>query len=544
MVLIESLLADTRELRLPENRGIMLAKVGARLWDIDQKRAADLFQEAVNELAGAQAAAEANRKSVQQQSELLTGQSTRPQILQTVAARDADFALQSLYKTRPAAIERALSNRTSKEAKIRNYPANDQYLAQNEINLEHSFIRMAADQNPARAIALIKAALKNGVSNETLPLLKKLFEKDPNAANELTADLVSQMSRKTFIVANQPDYQTIQIAISLLSEFIREKPATEKSIHFDDSQMRTLAEKVVSSYLERGTQYGYGYGPSLVQIAEKLVPGAVDRIKQADKTMSRNGNGISRIYQDERVIKLVGSETPVEQMLSEAGKLPVELRGQVYQSAANKLVAAGNISGARAVLDNNFSDDALENALNSLNYSYAYQLMNEGRFTESESLIDTFPDAQRNGALINLANYAYGRDAVKNKSYASALLEKARAQLPPRPENNNDMSQAMQIIAAYANIEPSEGFRMFDAIVPQINEVTEASLVVNAFQGGYNVRQGEMLISQGGSMGIYFDYSIFRNFAQNDFDRTMSMIGSFSRREMRVNIKEQLLAGL
>ena len=541
MVLIESIVADTRELRIPENRAIVLAKLGSRLWDIDQKRAADFFQDAINELLSAQAAAEANRKSGQK-NDLLTGQSTRPQILQTIAARDAEFALQSLYKTRPAAIERAIFNKGSKDPKIRNNPGNDQYLAQNELNLEHAFMRQAADQNPARAIALLKAALKNGVSNEALPLLKKLFEKDPNTANELAGDVVSQISRKTFLIANQPDYQSIQVAMSLLAEFIREHSPTEKALHFDDSRMKTLAEKLITFYLDRGSQYGYGLGPSIVKIAEKLVPAAVERIKQAEKTTVRNGFG--RIYQDENVTKLMNGDIPVEQMLAEAAKLPIESRGQVYQSAANKLVAAGNIAHARTILDENFSDDALENAVSSLNWYYVHQLMNEGRFAEAEALIDEFPDSNRHSALISLANAVFSRDTEKNKSYAAALLEKARVQLPAKPETSNEMSQTLQIIGAYSTIEPAEAFRMFDGLIGQINEISEAAVIVYGFQGNYAVRQGETIISQGNSLGIYFDFSIFTNLAKIDFDRTMSMIGGFSRREMRVNMKQQLLEGL
>lgn len=125
-----------------------------------------------------------------------------------------------------------------------------------------------------------------------------------------------------------------------------------------------------------------------------------------------------------------------------------------------------------------------------------------------------------------------------------ALIEKARGQLPAKPETSNEMSQTMQIIGAYSRIEPAEAFRMFDGLVQQINELTEAAVIVNGFQGGYSIRQGEMLVSQGNSMGIYFDFSIFRNLAQIDFDRTLSMIGAFSRREMRVNLKQQLLEGL
>ena len=91
LLLIESITADSRELRLAENRAIVFAKIGSKLWDLDQERARDMFQDAVNELIGAQAAAEAARKTGYQ-NELLTGQSTRPQVLQTIAARDAEFA--------------------------------------------------------------------------------------------------------------------------------------------------------------------------------------------------------------------------------------------------------------------------------------------------------------------------------------------------------------------------------------------------------------------------------------------------------------------
>lgn len=542
MLLIESIAVDAQEFRLAENRAVVIAKIGGMLWDADQKRAQGLFQDAVNELIGAQAAAEAARKTGNQ-NELLTGQSTRPQILQTIAARDAEFALQSFYKTRPAAIERALSNSKAADSKIRNYPGNDQYLAQGELNLEQMLIRMTADQNPERAIALLKSALKKGVTGETLNLLKKLFEKDPVAANDLAAEVVDKLARKSFLISNQPDYQSIQVATSILSDHVRERPATEKALRFDGSQMSSLAERLISFYIERGAQYGYGMGQQIIQIAEKLAPSSVEKLKQVEKIMPRYG-GLHSYSQDPELAKLLNSVTPVEEMIAGAAKLPVESRSQVYQSAANKLADTGDFTGARAVLSEYFSGDALENAESGLNWTYSQHLINAGRFAEAEALIDEFPDTNRISTLLSLASSVFGRDEEKNKSYAVALLEKARGQLPAKPETSNEMSQMMQIIGAYSRFQPAEAFRMFDGLVQQINELTEAAVVVYGFQGNYNVRQGEMLVSQGSSLGIYFDSSVFRNLAQIDFDRTLSLIGGFSRREMRVNMKQQLLEGL
>ena len=107
------------------------------------------------------------------------------------------------------------------------------------------------------------------------------------------------------------------------------------------------------------------------------------------------------------------------------------------------------------------------------------------------------------------------------------------------------MSNMIQIISAYSRIEPTEAFRMIDALIQPINEIAEASVIVNGFQGSsYSVRQGEMIVSQGNSLGIYFDTSIFRNLSQIDFDRTLNTIGGLSRREMRLSFKQQLLEGL
>jgi len=42
------------------------------------------------------------------------------------------------------------------------------------------------------------------------------------------------------------------------------------------------------------------------------------------------------------------------------------------------------------------------------------------------------------------------------------------------------------------------------------------------------------MLSQGTSFGYYYDPSIFRVFAKNDFDRTMKLMDAFSRREIRL----------
>lgn len=541
ILLSEAIIADSRELRLPENRAIVFAKTGSRLWASDQKRAQDLFEDSINELLAAQAEAEMERRQGRQ-NELLTGQTTRPQVMQTIAAHNADFALRSLYRTRPTAVERAMVNQTVKDSKIRGTPGSDTYLVQNELNLEQSLLRLAADQNPEKAIALLQAALKKGVTGEALNLLRKLHEKDPAAAAELGSEVTAQLMRKNFMIGTQPDYSAMQASFSFLNEHLRQRPATDKGFRFTAADMKSLADKLIAFLLERGNQYGYPYAQQMVQVAEKMRPDAVEKLKELGVNSRRQG--FSSIQQDPNLSRLMKQETPIEQVLAEAPKLPADTRRQVYHSAANRLVAAGDLARARQVINDNFSDEALTNAEESLNWYYSHQLINQGKFTEAEALIDEFPEGNRLSALISLANAMFSRDAAENKTRALGVLEKARAGLPPRPENNNEMQHTMQLIAAYTRIEPAEAFRMLEGMVPQINELAEASVVISGFQGNNNIRRGELVISNGVSLGAHVDLSIIRVLAQKDFDRTMGLIGTFARREMRVSLKQQLLETL
>jgi hypothetical protein len=260
--------------------------------------------------------------------------------------------------------------------------------------------------------------------------------------------------------------------------------------------------------------------------------------------MSFSRHGVQPIVINPEVTRLLNSETPVEEMLAAAPKLQAEHRRQVYQNAANRLVAAGEVTRARQVINENFSEDALTNAQESLNWYYVHQLINEGKYGEAEALINEFPDGNRLSALISLATSLYQRNPEENKTQALGILQRAAGGLAAKPETSNELQQLIQLITALTEIEPADAFRMFDGLVPQMNELAEASAVISGFQGNYNFRRGEMLITAGNSFGVYIDGSVFRSLAQKDFDRTLALIGTFSRREMRIALKQQLLESL
>jgi hypothetical protein len=540
LALTESIIAETKGLRLPENRASVFAGLGNRIWEIDRKRSQELFRDAVAELIAAQADAESDRRQGRQ-TELVTGQSSRPTVLRAIANRDAEFALKSFYQTRPAAIERAMANGSARDGKIRGMPGSEAYLIQNELGLEQILLKQAADQNPEKAVALLQNAIKKGITGEALPLLQKLHEKNPAAASEMASEVVGQLMRKSFVVNGQPDYNSMQAAFSFLNEHIRSRSAADNGFRFATADMRSLMDKLVGFFLEKGNQYGYPYSFQIVQVAEKMRPDVVEKLKEVERLAPRRGLSP---FSDPNYSRLMNAETPIEQILAEAPKLPVELRRQAYQQTANRLMGAGDAARARQIINDNFSDEALANAKESLNWQQVHQLINNGKFAEAEALIEEFPDPNnRFSALVSLADAAYSRNIAENKNMAMGILSKAASYLPDRPENNNEMQQAMRLAAAYTRIEPAEAFRTIEGLVPYLNELTEASVVVNGFNNTHNIRKGETVMSAGGSFN-YVDGSVIRGLGQKDLERTLALVGSFTRREMRVGFLQLLLESL
>jgi hypothetical protein len=304
--ILEESLADVQGLKLPENRAFFYCRIGNLTWPQDQKRGRSLFMNAAAELMNAQAYAESKR-SVNPYNELLTGGNTRQQILNMIANRDAELALELLAKTRPAAIQRAMANTAEKNSKINNYNQNNAYLVQNESYMEQNFYRLAAEQSPERAVKLLKESLSKGFSNDTFQQLNRLAEKDTAAAAEMASQVVDKLLRASYMADDQPLYINIQLTQSILSHYMSVQSGDGNKLKFDVSQMRDLAAKFISAYISDQRVAPY-IGGSALQVAEKLQPSSVEQIK---KVMNRiNGQNGTQSDIDAAYQKLMEPDTP------------------------------------------------------------------------------------------------------------------------------------------------------------------------------------------------------------------------------------------
>ena len=539
--LLAAIEEDAKQLRLPENRALMNARIAASAWTSDEELGHKLFRSAVNDLIAAQEVAEANKNQHLFQ-DLRNSGNIRPQILNIISGLDAEFALDALYRSRPASVERALAV-AGPNPKLGAGMGNQVYIGQSEINLEQRLMRMAAEQKPEKAIALLKEAVKKKLSGETLNLLQKIHQKDPAAASELANEVLTRLAATDFKKNNQPNHELLNLSNMMIAEFLKERQPEEKFIVLDESRVRRLAEGVIGFYISDGSRVGFVPFEQLEPIAKRFVPTSYEPLKKvASSAMTRGFGHHSSLDPDYR--KLIDSNPTAETIIAAAKDFDPATQQAAYLAAANKFSENGQYQAAVAMLNEKMEGDALDNSLSSMNWYYAHHLMQKGQYDAAEAVMMEFNESNRVSALTSLALTVFAANREENRMRAAGILNRVRSVLRDRPENQNDMSQLFAVINALAEIEPAEGFRMLEPLTEQLNQLTEAFAVVQAYQGGGMMREGEYVMAHGFNFGVYLDSNMLRNLSNKDPDRAIAFVDGFARREVRILLRLGLLENL
>jgi len=527
-VLLEQILTDAKNLRLPENRAFVYAKIGHQLWQTDEKRARLLFQTAVNELIAAQTDAETEKGNKHFLNNLLYGQSPRWEILSVIANRDAEYALDAIVKTRPGKLASAMANYTGD-----NQLPSQQY-ARSELQNEQRITAQAADQNPQRAVKLLRESLKKDVTYETFNLLRKIFQKDSETANQLA----EEVGRKLFDAKLDENHQDLSLIQNFLGEFGQEKSKENAAIVVPDGLMRNLADKIVKFTLRPNNRSFYN-NDSALKVIEKYFPASVAQIKQKqEKLQNQNQSEPDRNYS-----KLMQSEVSSEELLRQADKFTASYRGEIYRRAAEKIAQTGNVSQAQSILTDNLPDEELDRYLSQFNYNLANQAISQGKYEEAVAFVNRISDENlRLNALISLATSVYHKNPKENQSRATAILEQARLLLPELTEKVAEMNALVTLASGYAQVESAQAFSLIESLTSPLNELSEASAVIAKYNDGGYFRQGEYQISQGNnSLPIYNLMNILQTLKAHDFERTVRFTNNFNRLDLRISLQMQLL---
>ena len=528
LALLDETLEGAVVLKLPENRAAVRVQAADLLWPRDEKRARALFRDAAADLAAVKPGDQGRGDRA-----YWVGMQLRSQLLYTVAARDAQLALELLRESRPASEDGS------------NAPAGDPDM---ELRMEQSLTALAVESDPKAAVRLAEESLGKGVTYGVLGLLDRLRRKDAEAATKLAGKIVERLRGET----TGGGHESWMVAASLLRLVLLPQsgdqpyyygmappartPEKPKPLVMEDSDVRELADFVAAAALKDSSANG-AFGmmmtirPLLPEL-EKRVPARAAQLRLRLAEIDKQLDPRARAWaQSDSIL----SKSP-EGIIEEAAKAPAEMRGQLYMAAATKFFRAGEVEKARALVAENLRGQEREQMLASFDQGEVARAVEKGNTDDARGVVSRIKSKERRAsALVELAlMYA----AKGDKKTAGGLLEEARGLLDRQPDNEREVEALLEVARGYALVEPSKTFELIDPLIDQANDMMSAAALLEKFgAGGGMFRKGEMVLGPGmGELGgMYARYvKALAELSRLDFDRTRMTADRFNRDEARL----------
>ncbi|MET0649593.1 MAG: hypothetical protein ABW208_23525 [Pyrinomonadaceae bacterium] len=525
LALLDETLEGAQVLKLAENRAALRVQAGDLLWPRDEKRARSLFRDAAADLATVKTG-DANRGD----RHYWMATQLRSQLLYTIASRDAQLALELLRESRPAVEEGAAAADPDME-----------------LRMEQSLTALAAESDPKTALRLAEESLNKGVTYGVLSALERLRHKDAEAATKLAGKVVEKLRGETLVGG----HEQWAVALSLLRIVLLPQsgeqfyfgmgappaPAPEKPkpLVMEDSDLRELADLVATVVLKDSSPGAFGMMSMLRPLLpefEKRVPARAAQLRlklaEMDKMMDPRAKAWGQY--DSIMSK------PPESILEEAAKAPAEMRAHLYTAAATKLLRAGEVERARAVVNENLRGQEREQMLFYLDNAEIARAVEKGNTDDARAMVSRIKSKEQRASA--LAELALVYAAKGDKKTAGGLLEEARGLIDRQPDNEREVGALLDVARGYALVEPAKTFEMIDPLIDQANDMMSAAALLEKFGAGTGMfRKGEMMLAPGlGEMGGMYERYVkaLAELSRIDFDRTRATADRFNRDEARL----------
>lgn len=543
--ILDQAVGDAATLKLAQNRAVVFALAGDLYWKFDEKRAKDLFKSAGDEVVVANAEAEKAKKETDDPFAMVFDYSDiRNQILPLVAKRDADLALELLVQTRPAKIAQLLTKASDPNAKkdsgMFNYDP-DQFRVQREIALEQQFAVLAAEQNPDKAIKLIKESLAKGISYNVITLLQKINRKDEKKAASLADDVIRKIT-DTDLTKNREDMSAAMRFLQFATNPNQPKDGKEKAFKFSDAQVRSIADKIINTFLQPTSSLEMTMAMTTVmRDLEKIAPDKIALLKQKQtEQMSKLPPEFKRFQEREKIWNQ--NSTP-EEILAELPKLNEFEKTQAYQSLNMKIGQIEDEARAKKIIEQIPDEKARQNAAERFESSRISRAAADGKLDDAKKLIGNLSQKKTQiQKLVGLAIQFHRKDTDKDRESAANLMKDAKALVNEYPEDEDELNDLMEVVKGYAITDPTEAFRIFEPIVDQINDYVQATAILSKYnKRSQSFKKGELIMKVSGYSRdgiLLFRYiNQIQMLGKADLNRMNLFSNKFTRNDARTMVK-------
>jgi len=532
-VLVDELAGAAPGLKLPENRSFILAAAAELLWEHDEPRARNLFWDALNTLNlmnSISQVAKGDRSSKEKEQRNLSQYfavfNLRQQLLQRVAHRNPQLALDMLRSSRQAAPEP---------------PAEwlrDGFSLPDDRMLEQQIATEAAARDPQKALQLARESLAKGFSYQLIPLLFKLNQKSAEMGTKFAGEVISKLGGKNLAT----DLQGSSIAVSLLT-FSRAPtgPTTGKPsggnqrLVLEEEQRRELVELITNAALAESGNANLLY--ALSEILPEIKDFAPERLAPVQKKLADFNRTLTREQRLSDEYNSVTRNGTPEEMLRLAASAPDNDRDWMQQQALVMAAMKGRADSLREFINTEITDEARRKSLlDALDTEQINVAIYKGENEELQKLLPKIRHKEERARV--LSELAITLEKKGEHGEALTLLSEAQSLIKTGFESDSQTNALLAVVGAYALVEPAKAFAIIERTVDRANDEMAKLLLLDKFISTGIIKKGE--ISMQGSAMLPIDFAVFKYgksvaaLANADFERTRAAADRFERIELRL----------
>lgn len=557
MKMLDQAVSDGGMLRLANNRAIVYAITADMYWKYDEKRARELFKNSAGEIITYNQEREKEKKeNPDAYADIFDFDETRSQILPLAAKHDAELAFDMLLQTRPAKLAelmaKAAAPNTKPASDMMSYDP-DKSRVKAEVALEQRFALLAADENPDKAVKLIKESIAKGISSNVLALLQKLNKKDPKKAAELAGDVIKKVGDMD-LLKNADEMRT---ALSLLQYAFKPEPpadlagnkeAKDKLFSFTEDQGKDLAGKVADALLQPSKSMNAAMAlTQAMPMIEKFLPAKMPLLKQRDA--ENQATLPPEVKEMQKRQKLWDENSTPEDLLAQVLKADNEYeKASGYSALSRKIGQIEDDTRAKRLIDQIPDEKMRANALEQYESARITRTANAGRLDEARKMIGGLTKKKTQiQRLVGLALEFQKKGEEKDIVNAKSLMKDAKALTNELAESNEDIADVMEVVKGYAKIDPDIAFHMFEPIIDEINDYVQAAAAIGKYETrDSSFKKGEMTMRVTGNQWespLYRYIPQMQSLGKADLDRMITQADRFARTDSRLIVRLFVLQG-
>ena len=520
LALLNEIASGAWGLKLPENRVYIMASTADLLWPLDDKRARNLYWEALNSVYPTPP----NRKAGEISQPYSLTLRLRRRVLLLVARRDTQLALDMLRATRQVSLGPESS------------PSEERWL-------EQEIAGQIAARDPAQALQFARESLAKGLTFELANLLQQLQQRDVEKASVFAGEIIARL--QTAKVAT--DLQASLLAIYLVhGSRTRELRAGElKPLSLTEDQRRGLIEILTSAALSTSANSNLLF--EINEVMPEIEQFFPERRAALERKLAVFNNTLNKDQRDQNTQNTLIRRGEQEELVRIAASADDNTQDHLYQQAAIIAVARGNTDAFREFLSKEVSDSAERRKV--LDYLDAEEISTAAGRKQIDQLRKLLPKIERKEERARaMAELAVLLKEKGEDAEAVALLDEAATMIKTNLKDEKQTNALLSLLCAYAVVDPGKAFALAERTVDRANSQISLLMLLDRVVKSGAVKKSEIILDQAGIMPL--DFLVFKYgkgvaaLARSDFNRTRALADRFDRNELRLLAQLLILKGL